>query len=500
MAMNYPYPTSSPTSSGAYTTGIRSALKEKGIADEQITYDPNKGVLVGGTPFIRPEKNYAGSTYTSPQNFQSAWDAYSKSLNKPTVGTGYTGSGVGVGAAAGYTPSPTGTTAGYTQPQPVAQPNQLNDQINKIIQSLQTYGQNQPAFDPYSSSAYQAAQAQTQRQSQQGIRQAQEAFGSAGFGRSTGLGERAQRIGQEGTDYLMTQVIPQIQAQEQARKQQEYQNILTSLQPLLTQQSRADELAQQARSREDQLAQQNIANAMQQAQLTGTYIPQGSQDIINQLIGLKNQAETAGLGGATAETMAQFQSQGDALRNQLAALGIDVSGLGAETSAADVRFPRGVQTLESKQIERKNYESDRQFEFAKGQQAWENTIKQAQFDENKAQQAWENTFKERDFAQSMQEAAAGRGLQWASLDQRTKEFVADQAFKEKQFAFEQQQAGVKTQGKEASSAAYSEFLTDLPRIASREEGMSLVDSYRQEGIDEGTLQTMLKAINSQFKE
>lgn len=471
MSMNYPYPTA-PSSQGAYTTGIRSALKQKEISDEQITYDPNKGVMVGGTPFIRPEKNYGGSTYTSPQNFQSAWENYSKALTQPIAGT-----------TAGFAQTGTPTTTGTTQAGTTTQPASLNEQINKIIQGLLTYGQNQPAFDPYSSAAYQAAQAQTQRQTQQGIRSAQEAFGSAGFGRSTALGERAQRIGQEGTEYLMTQVLPQIQAQEQARRQQEYQNTLSALQPLLGQQSREDQLA------------------LQQAQLTGNIpISPESQGIIDQLIGLKQQAETAGVGGATAETMGQFRSRGDVLRNQLANMGIDVSGLGAETSAADVRIPRGVQTLEAQQIERKNYESDRQYEFAKGQQDWENNFKQAQFDWNKAQQDWENTFKEKDFQQSMNEAAASRGLQWASLDQRTKEFVADQAFREKQFEFEKEQAGAKSEGEEKSNAAYSEFLTDLPRIASREEGVSLIDSYRQEGVDEGTLQTMLKAINSQFKE
>ena len=343
MAMNYPYPTS-PTSQGAYTTGIRSALKQKGISDEQITYDPNKGVMVNGTPFIRPEKNYGGSTYTSPSNFQNAWDAYSKSLNQPTYATGTAGLGTAAGAMVGATgmPTQTGPTAGFTQPTgPTGgQVNPLNEQINKIIQGLQNYGQNQPAFDPYSSAAYQAAQAQTARQTQQGIRQAQEAFGSAGFGRSTGLGERAQRIGQEGTQYLMTQVLPQIQAQEQARRQQEFQNAIASLQPLLGQQSR-----------EDKLAQQNISNAVQQAQLTGNYVPPGSQDIINQLVGLKNQAETSAAGGATPETMAQYQSQGDVLRNQLANMGIDISGLGAGTSATDVRIPQGVQTLQGKQTE-----------------------------------------------------------------------------------------------------------------------------------------------------
>ncbi|MNW05964.1 hypothetical protein D3C71_2022930 [compost metagenome] len=45
----------------------------------------------------------------------------------------------------------------------------------------------------------------------------------------------------------------------------------------------------------------------------------------------------------------------------------------------------------------------------------------------------------------MNEAAASRGLQWASLDQRSKEFIADQAFREKQFEFEKEQATSKAQ-------------------------------------------------------
>lgn len=354
MAMNYPYPTA-PTSQGAYTTGIRSALKQKGISDEQITYDPNKGVMVGGTPFIRPEKNYGGSTFTSPQNFQSAWENYSKALTQPMAGT-----------TAGFTQTGTPTTTGTTQAGTAttgAIP--LNEQINKIIQGLQNYGQNQPAFDPYSSAAHQAAQAQTQRQTQQGIRSAQEAFGSAGFGRSTALGERAQRIGQEGTEYLMTQVLPQIQAQEQARRQQEYQNTLSALQPLLGQQSREDQLA------------------LQQAQLTGNIpISPESQGIIDQLIGLKQQAETAGVGGATAETMGQFRSQGDVLRNQLANMGIDVSGLGAETSAADVRIPRGVQTQAARQFEQGVQERQQEFSYKQARDKIADEQYKQKFDED----------------------------------------------------------------------------------------------------------------------
>lgn len=78
----------------------------------------------------------------------------------------------------------------------------------------------------------------------------------------------------------------------------------------------------------------------------------------------------------------------------------------------------------------------RNFEFQKAQQDWENNYKKAAFDWEVAQQIWERTFKEKNFEQDMKEAAASRGLQWANLGQREKEFIADQAFREKQFQLE----------------------------------------------------------------
>lgn len=81
-------------------------------------------------------------------------------------------------------------------------------------------------------------------------------------------------------------------------------------------------------------------------------------------------------------------------------------------------------------------------EFTKNQTAWENAFKEGQFDFQKAQTAWENAFKNRSFEQDMKEAAASRGLQWASLGQRQKEFVADQAFREKQFEYQMEQDSI----------------------------------------------------------
>lgn len=121
------------------------------------------------------------------------------------------------------------------------QPSPQDAQIQQLIQQITgQMGQRQP-FDPYASPEFAAQEARSQRAAQQGIRSAQEALGSAGFGRSTVLGERAQGIQNEQEDFLRTQVIPQIIAQNEARKQQELQNQMAILDPLMQQQRTLDE-------------------------------------------------------------------------------------------------------------------------------------------------------------------------------------------------------------------------------------------------------------------
>src|SRR5690606_37191765 len=130
----------------------------------------------------------------------------------------------------------------------------------------------------------QAAQAQANRAAQQYTRAAQEPYGSAGFGRSSAMGERIAGVQNDATEYLMTQVLPQIEAQEQARRQQEFNNIMSALNPLMTQQGRADNLVQQ-----------NFDNRITESGLTGNYVPEGAQQLINDLYSLKGQAEVKGL-------------------------------------------------------------------------------------------------------------------------------------------------------------------------------------------------------------
>lgn len=401
--------------SGAYTTSVRQSLRNKGIADDEITYDqPTNTVNVRGQSFMKPAKNISGTTFDTQGNFDNAWNQYNKQQTQPPV-----------------TANPTTAQPSYS----AAINNPYDNQYNEQLKALMQAAQNPKPVDVnsiYSSPQWAAIQAQQQRGAQQGIRSAQESMGSAGFGRSTALGERVQGIQNQANEYLQTQALPQLIAQQQAAQQQQYQNQLGMLNQLREQQGLYD-------------TRYNTANnlALQQGELTGNY-SNPNTDAIRQLMDINSGK------WATAAPDEQRRLHDENVRLAGTIGGRDTTGEG------DYEFAPQ-RTLQAQQLDRRNFESDREFELAKGQQEWENAFKEGQFNEDVAQRAWENAFKEKDFAQSMKDAAASRGLQWASLSQRDKEFVADQTFREKKFTFEKEQA----EGKQKNYDENPEFAQDV---------------------------------------
>lgn len=147
-------------------------------------------------------------------------------------------------------------------------------------------------------------------------------------------------------------------------------------------------------------------------------------------------------------------------------------------------------------------ESDRNFNFQKAQQEWENNFKQGQFDFQKAQQTWENTFQGRKFEQDMKEAASSRGLQWASLNQRDKEFIADQAWRDKQFDYQKQQDAAKTQSvkvdAKASADNYNTILDDLGTEGlTKDRARQLVQANQGE-LSDADYRKLMDYINNNF--
>lgn len=438
---------------GGYDYGIRQGLVNKGVANSDIGYNPKTGyVTVQGRDFMKGNRSYNGTNFTNQSNFNAAYDSFLK----PQTQSDKVGQPViqGISNTPSQTPNVVGKvttgqvpggpmannpqftqwqnqlpnqqqgsqstqTVGYPAYNPYAntQQNPYTSNIDQVIQQLLNYGQNQGNFDPYASSQYKAAEAQAQRQAQQSARQAQEAYGSAGFGRSTGLGERVAGINNSANEYLMTQVLPQIEAQEAARRQQEYNNVMQALQPLLGQQGRADNLVQQ-----------DFSNNLALADLTGNYMPQGAQQVIQQLMGLKGSTEQNWM-NMTPEQRAAAQAQGDVYRNQLMSMGVDISKLGADTNLANAQAAAqlGQRTLAgqaqdySQMADTRNFNEDqrrykRDFLYTAGRDKAADEQWQKTFDENVRQFGLEYALREAAQQLNEDQFADESAYKWAGLD------------------------------------------------------------------------------------
>lgn len=439
----------------AYNTSIRQALNNKGIGNNQIGFK-NGYVTVNGNNFMKADKNYNGSTFTNQQNFNNAWNNYSQATSKPaatpsykpTVPAGSTAIRSGL-ESSGYSPSsigynkntnmvtlnnqpfmvPAANVQGTTYASPQSFNNALNtyrigdltnqianntklpdnpytSQIDDTIRQLMDFAKNQQQVDPYSTAQYAAYQAQADRRANQGVRAAQESMGSAGFGRSTALGERAQGIQNRETEYLETQVIPQIIAQEQARQQQQYANLMSLLDPLVNQQGYADNRAQtelgnvyNALGAITSEQQRGYDNARADAALTGNYMTPEAREAINTLLSLKQRAETRGI---SREDRAALSQQADGIRSQLSMMGIDPSQYGADVKYQTAAAVNPGRTMQGQQLDlqRQGQQFDqnmmtRQQNFNEGQQGWENQFRDRQQNFNEGQTQWDNSFRTR---------------------------------------------------------------------------------------------------------
>lgn len=387
-----------------YGNNIRQSLVGNGINNDDIGFNKSNGyVTVKGQDFMKPSKVLDGVSYDTQSSFNNAWNSYQKSQQPKqpapsnTVPNGFIQTRDGLGSYGigndriGYNNGnvmvdnrafgqptlnqngtsyylPSAMQNDYTNFQRNSMTNDLmnykmpenpyNQQISDQLNYLMNYAKNQQPIDPYSTSEYAARQAQAQRSASQGIRASQEALGSSGFGRSTMLSERAQGIQNDANEYLETQVLPQIIANEQARRQQEYSNLFNLLQPMMNQQAYADQRSQTERGNiMDTLGylngedQRSFQNAVTQGQLTGNYMPPQAQEIVNQILQLKQAAESPGV---TAQQRSQLSGQADQLRSKLDAMGVNSNLIGSNINYNTAKGTQiGIPTLENKQFNEK---------------------------------------------------------------------------------------------------------------------------------------------------
>lgn len=246
--------------------------------------------------------------------------------------------------------------------------------------------------------------------------------------------------------------------------------------------------------------------AIQKSQQTGYYMPPQAQSIMLRILALKQ---------AAGKTMSNEDAkmQADLLRAQLAGMGVDpgIVGYDADLSqaATNVANYQGTPTLGLKET---NSKLDAQY--------MKNLLDGADTagyipDALAERLGLPKGMKTAQFTNVLGNLSIGnRNADTSAMNARTN--AGELGLNQDKFSYSQDPNNVDNRLKESeitknnktplqkpdnsgNDAAYSEFLGDLPRIASRDEGTALVEAYRQDGVSEKTLQNMLKAINSKFK-
>lgn len=437
----------------ANDVSVRSYLQGKGYSNDDIGYDPNtnyvqlKNKTTGAYDnFIKPSMNVNGSTYDNIGNLDSNYKMYANSQQQPTS---------------------------VAQPTPSAQPNSnpYMDQYTQMIKDIQTRLA-APQQDVYSTPQYAAAQAQQQRAAQQGIRSAQESLGGAGFGRSTALGEAANRAQNTANEYLQMQLVPQIQQQLAAQRQADISNQFSLLNPVMS-----------LLNRDDTLKQNDFSNGIAKAGVTGYYQP-GQTDIeaINKLMG----QNSAAYGAASPEEQQRLHA--DNVRLAASIGGTDTTGNG-DYSYSPMR------TLQGQQMDTQNQQWDKQFNAQEAQRQWDNTFKQGQFDYQKASDLWEQNFKDKSFDQSVKQFAANLGADYAKLNQSQQQFVAEMAYKNKALEMQNDPNNLDNQYKKAQIESMTNKNEKSANHGIDEYDLAMIDSLAsQKGLDLG------KADSSSIKQ
>ncbi|MEK4108116.1 hypothetical protein NST28_29035 [Paenibacillus sp. FSL R10-2791] len=177
-------------------------------------------------------------------------------------------------------------------------------------------------YDAESDPAYQAAVKAAQQNLAVNQKNTNAQLRATGQGKSSYSETVANQLANQTTENIANNILPQYAQQAYGRYQ--------------------DNIANQGNLYGLQY-QQDVTTPQNEAQLTGNYLPPEAKTAINNLLGLKTQAETKGI---TAGERSVLSTEADKLRSQLKSLGIDPSFYGADKTAAQASSNNpGIRTL-----------------------------------------------------------------------------------------------------------------------------------------------------------
>jgi len=252
-----------------------------------------------------------------------------------------------------------GSTATVNAPQPFTQPggrvNNTLSQIQDFINgpSFQFTGPQQWSYNAESDPAYQAALSTAKRNIDDQQANTNAFLRAGGQGKSSYSESVANQIGSREMARVSDTVLPQLMQQayqrysDQANRDMQLQQMNYGVQ--------RDKIGDLANLYAQQY-QYDVTRPMDEAQLTGTYLPGEAREAIQNLLGLKQQAEAKGI---TKEARAELSKQADGIRGQLSALGIDPTLYGADVqyNKAKLQNP-GFRTIAGQQLDLANKQAN----------------------------------------------------------------------------------------------------------------------------------------------
>lgn len=252
-----------------------------------------------------------------------------------------------------------GSTATANAPQPFTQPggrvNNTLSQIQDFINgpSFQFTGPQQWSYEADADPAYQAALSTAKRNIADQQANTNAFLRAGGQGKSSYSESVANQIGSREMARVSDTVLPQLMQQayqrysDQANRDMQLQQMNYGVQ--------RDKIGDLANLYAQQY-QYDVTRPMQEAELTGTYLPGEAREAIQNLLGLKQQAEDKGI---SREGRAELSKQADGIRAQLSAMGIDPTLYGADVAYNKAKLQNpGFRTLAGQQLDLSNKQAN----------------------------------------------------------------------------------------------------------------------------------------------
>lgn len=256
-------------------------------------------------------------------------------------------------------PTPVGSVA----PTPtVPTPPNYRDQVNELLGQYRQLASTPVQYDPESDPRYQAYRTLAQQQADQASRRAMERMNERGILNSSLTSNQLGQIEQQAEQQALA-AIPQFYEQAYAQRQAELSNL--------------GNLINMYAGQDDTM----FGRGVTEAGLTGQYVPQQARPIIDQLLSLKREAERPGL---APEVYQQYQSQGDQLRNQLRAMGVDPSFIESNITSTEAaqQIPNVFATLQARGQQFDQDMARQQMEYQAARDAIMDERWKQQFDED----------------------------------------------------------------------------------------------------------------------